>query len=856
MNLKILAFFLISFLSILNAKAQKKEYKNTPLKKVLLVLEKQHNIKFSFSDELVANTLISGEFYKNSLDKILKELQIKTGLIFQKITDRYIIISSKNSNKKMTICGYVLNTISKKPLTNATVSTLNNSNGTTTDEDGYFQLNDISTKNQLQVSYIGYKTLLISAKKLTQKPCLKIYLKEFTAVLNEVLITDYLTNGFSKKADGSESISPTKLGILPGLTEPDVLQSIQLLPGVQSPNETASGLHIRGGTPDQNLILFDGIKIYSSAHFFGMISAFNPYITKKVKVFRSGAKAEYGNHISGVIDIETDNEIPTNFSGGFGTNLTHIDGFLKIPLSKNVGFSISARRSFTDFLNTISFEKISEKVFQNSIIFQNKSENNQGFTQNDNNFYFADFNTKLSIKLSSKDKLILNQLFINNELDYRFKFTDNTLNTRDDLQIKNVGFNAKWLRNWSKTLSQNTTLYFSDFDFDYAYNGSQSVEPTYTQSAIKKNEIKDFGLKTILEKRLTKTKKATIGYEFTNNKVRYDLKRSYSDIPEFNYTLGENNQNNTHAFFSDYLYKKEDKLTLQLGLRASYFSLTNKVFLAPRFYGQIKVFPSFWLKASAELKQQNISQIIELSTSDFGLENQVWALASNEIPLLKSNQFTLGFMYRKNNWTIDIDVYRKEINGLTSLTKGFNNSNTNFSEGKSITTGIDVLIKKKWQNYNSWISYSFGNTNFMFSEINNGEKFAGNYDIKHQFLWSHNLKIGDFDFSLGWSLRTGIPYTKATGINSEDNLIYEKTNKSRLPNYHKLDFSATYSFHFNSTKKWKGKVGLSLLNIYNQRNILQRNYTIAVAENNNLTLNQIDTYSLGFTPNLVFRVRF
>jgi len=131
---------------------------------------------------------------------------------------------------------------------------------------------------------------------------------------------------------------------LPGLTEPDVLQSIQLLPGVQSPTETAAGIYIRGGTPDQNLVLWDGIKIYHSGHFFGTISAFNPYITEDVKLYKSGTKARYGNRISGVIDITSDYDIPEKIEGGFGSNMTHADAYLSATIGKSSAVIISARR--------------------------------------------------------------------------------------------------------------------------------------------------------------------------------------------------------------------------------------------------------------------------------------------------------------------------------------------------------------------------------------------------------------------------------------------------------------------------------------------------------------------------------
>ena len=197
-----------------------------------------------------------------------------------------------------------------------------------------------------------------------------------TQHLQEIVIKEFLTSGISRENDDTSIlVSPKKLGILPGLTEPDVLQSIQLLPGVQSPTETAAGIYIRGGTPDQNLVLWDGIKMYHSGHFFGTISAFNPYITEDIKLYKSGTKASYGNRISGVIDITSDYDIPKEIKGGFGSNMTHADAYLKAPVGKSSAVMVSARRSINDIITTETFKNLSQRVFQDTKI----SEGNKVF---------------------------------------------------------------------------------------------------------------------------------------------------------------------------------------------------------------------------------------------------------------------------------------------------------------------------------------------------------------------------------------------------------------------------------------------------------------------------------------------
>ena len=841
------------FIVVFSVKSQEILQQKTSLKKVFTELENTHNVKFSFSDNLIENRFILIDLKKKTLEEILIELQSKTLLVFQKVTKRYIIVSEKNDIQPNTICGYLYDK-NNKFIEGATILNSTKIIGTTSNEFGYFQLTSIKEGDTLNISFLGYKSIRVSAKKLFKKPCSKIYLTESTSTLDEVLITNYLTGGISKKKDGSIVISSKKLEILPGLTEPDALQSIQLLPGIVSPNETASGIHIRGGTPDQNLILFDGIKMYNSAHFFGMISAFNPYTTHKITVFKNGVGTKYGNHISGVIDIETDNDLVDKTNGGFGFNLTHLDAFFNIKLTEKFSFSISARRSFTDALNTNTFNKLSEKVFQNTIIADNNNFNEVDFFT-DTNFSFIDFNSKLIYEPNKKDKLIFNQLFINNKLKHNFGSIDNTYKTSDALDIENQGFSAIWIRKWNHKITQKSSFYHSNYSFNYGFTETTSTI-NQNQNAFKTNEIKDLNFKTSLEFKRSLMSNFNFGYQFSNNNVSYKLERKEESEPNFDYSLEESEKNITHAIFGEYIFNNDDNFILQTGIRGNYFSLTDKLFLAPRLYTQILLFPKFWVKGSIESKQQNISQLLEFTTSDFGLENQIWALSTSEnIPILKSNQYTFGIIYKKDNWILDIDFYQKKITGLTSLSKGFQTINDDFSEGKSNIIGVDFLLQKRWTNYSSWFSYSFSNNQFTFSDINNGNSFSGNFDIKHNFLWSHNLKVGKYDFSLGWNFRTGIPYTNALGIDNNNQILYEnKLNGSRLPSYHKLDFSSTYSFNFNY--KWTGKVGISFLNIYNNKSILQRNFSVIIDENNNEIMSKNDVFSLGFTPNLVFRLFF
>ena len=688
-----------------------------------------------------------------------------------------------------------------------------------------------------------------------------------TQHLQEIFIKEYVTMGISKENnDASISLSPKRLGILPGLTEPDVLQSLQLLPGVQSPTETASGLYIRGGTPDQNLILWDGIKMYYTGHFFGTISAFNPYITEDIRLYKNGTKAKYGSRISGVIDITSDNDIPNKTEGGMGFNMTHADVYVKTPITNKTALMVSARRSINDIFETLTFKNLSDRVFQDTKISEgNKVFEDDEVTTTKDLFYFTDFTVKAVLKPNEKNEFAISNLITKNKLDYGFLIEEFNEASQDKLDINNQGSSVMWNHSYNKSFSQNINAYYSRYDLDYT--GSNSIENEFSDQLDKENRIDDFGVSYGLNWNFNEKSSLGLGYQYSLNEVKYSLGFQDSESPEENFNQSNTVTNNTHAIYGDYHYKIADKWFMNFGLRTNYFSVLKKPFFEPRLQLETKITNALKFKLSGEILHQVISQVVEFNTQEFGLENQIWILSDgNQVPLLKSTQFTAGFIFNKNGWNIDVEGYCKSIEGLTSLTLGFGNEeideteNSFFAKGKSNVLGLDVFIKKKIGNYRTWLSYSIIDNEFTFQDINNGIPFPGNSDIRHQLSWSHTYDWNHFNISMGWTYRTGIPYTKALGIINTPNgsqIEFDDTNGDRLPDYHRLDISTTYEFNMNKDDKWKGKIGMSLLNIYDEGNILSRTYEKRQSTTENKeVIREINKTSIGITPNVVFRVEF
>jgi outer membrane cobalamin receptor len=866
---KHLAFFFILIFSVGFSQTGSIDttQKKMPLSKILKSLEKEYNVRFSFDTNLIEKYEFPSFKEEKNLEEKLKFLAKETDLLFERIDKKYIIIKVKEPTTNLTVCGFLIDEFSRLPILGATVLVEGKSIGTVTNQKGYFELKRLQSNWAIRVDYLGYQSKKAPVFKLVKGSCVTIALQENNEELEEVLISDYLTQGMVKKNDGSVQVSPRKLGILPGLTEPDVLQSLQLLPGVQSPNETASGIHVRGSTPDQNLILFDGVKMYQSGHFFGLISSFNPYVTQKISFYRSGTRAKYGDRIGGVLDISSGEDI-SKFKGGFGVNMTHGDAFIKTPLFNNkVGLVFSARRSLTDIWNSITYQKFSESVFQNTRILEGELDDR--LSETENTFYFNDYNLKLIAQLSNTDKLIFSNLFNKNNLNYEAENERFHEEVSDNIEIENKGFDLKWKKKWSSKLNQEVEISNSGYELDYSgkrlvdrKNEVDDSEDIFT----KYNEVKDFGVHYNLEYEITEKSTISGGYQYTRNKVAY-LYENANNTPN-NETLesGDAESNITNAFYLENIYKSGNWM-LSTGLRVNHFSQVDELYREPRFFISNQISENFQLKFAAERKNQVVSQLIEFRNNGLGLENDIWALSDNEnIPVLKSKQTSLGFLFQKNGWNLDVDFYKKTIDGLTLLTEDLVTRAPNYLPGQNKITGMDFLLKKRFGNYRSWISYTLSSSDFTYEKLNDGNSFSGTYDIPHSLVWSHTYSLNNFQFSLGWKTRSGTPYTKATGLEPAKNnpnkkvISYGAINGKRLSNTQKIDFSATYKFKFSKKGNTEGKLGLSLLNLFNTKNILDRTYeTKIIRRQGNIEkeiLVETDKVSIGFTPNMVFRVTF
>ncbi len=663
-----------------------------------------------------------------------------------------------------------------------------------------------------------------------------------TEHLDRIVIRSYLAKGIEKNSQGAYKIYPSRLGILPGLTEPDVLESIQLLPGVLSPNETASGFFVRGGASDQNRLIWDGINIYHKGHLFGMISPLNPNVTSEIKFINKGTHARYGERLSSVTDISSGILISNQLKAEIGFNGVNTDAILEIPLIKDkLNIQASLRRSYTDVYETATFKQLADKVFESTKISQNKN--------NDNDFSFLDYNIKLNYKPNIKNNFYVSLIGIDNQLDYRSSEAENNRDFNDRLNIENMGYGLGWNHIWSTKLSQSTKAFFSDYKLNYNYITSEDGEQV--SDFEKRNTIFDSGISTELNYKASSQNNYTVGYQYTLKDVAY----AFVNTADLRFVLDtEQKVVQSHSVFGQYDYKNSKLFDISFGLRSTYFKELDALRLEPRLLVFKELNKRFKLQASAEIKNQIISEIDETVLSDLSLENRVWRLANaNDFPIINSKHASAGFTYTYNSFSFDTDLYYKKLKNVTALSLGFlNPENNGFNSGDQNVLGMDVFVKKRFNGFNSWVSYSYNRARSQFKNLNNNKSFKSKSNVTHAVSTALSYKLNGFQVALGWKWQTGKPYTIADTNNDGELVFNNGVNTAELPVYHRLDLSSTYSFKMSKRNQLRGKVGISVRNLYNRKNLISREYR----GNNSLDdpIELIERYSIGITPNFMFRL--
>jgi outer membrane cobalamin receptor len=807
------------------------ENSNSYLRLVLNNLEKRFEISFTYMDDAVDSIKVVPPDRSLSLQKTLEHLESRLGIRFIKLTDGYFSVQISGKDNK--ICGYLIDADSKLPIEDALI--YEDEQATTTNNTGYFELRKSSTTAPVYARHINYKTIELDFSGSIET-CPTFFLTSTAQQLKEVVIRNYLTKGIDRKLGGKTEIEVQNTDILPGLTEADVFFTLQALPGIQSINETVTDINIRGGSNDQNLVLWDGVRLFQTGHFFGLVSAINPHTVNKTTLIKNGTSAELGEGVSGTIQTETNKEIE-DLKLEAGSNLINGDVLLEVPLKKS-SFQIASRHSVSGIISTPTYDQYFERAFRGTEVI-NDQKGSQVVNSNEK-FRFHDLSINFQHKLSEKTNLKAGFLNIDNSIQYQeAAIVDSSQISRVsrlDQGTLSAYLNVKHL--WSDRFS--TSLYGSvmnykqeSINFD-VFNAQQHI----LENEILENSIKMKGLYFVNDEW-----DVSAGFQFLETGIR-----NLRDINTPRLRTLSKEIVRTNSFFMEVSSNPFQNTYLVAGIRSSYFNGLDRFRLEPRLALTHKLNRNISIEFLAETKSQTVVQVVDFQTDFLGVEKRKWELVNEEdIPLLTNKQFSLGVNYQKKWLLMTLEGFQKKVNGIVTSSQGFlNQFQFVRSEGSYKANGLELLINTRFQKVNAWFTYSYLKSDYSFPQLI-PPIFRNNYDINHSISTGISYNHKQLELSSGINYRSGAPFTNQLGYDqNQEEIIYDIPNTLTLENYFRLDFSAKYTFKVS--EKIKGKCGFSLWNVTNKNNVINTFY-----QYNNKDVERVNRLALGITPNVNLR---
>lgn len=826
-------------LSILNTTSFAQNTEPKLLVHLLPVLEEQFDIVFTFADENIKGIFVVIPYKHLSLDECLGELNKQTHLNFKKLNSRYITIQMNIHD--ISLSASVIDKYTKEPLVGSLI--YSDKTYAYTDKNGWFSIRLNEKRDScLSISYTGYKTLHLTGYDWSNNSLIYELTPDVQA-LNEVLV-NYIVKGIDKLAGGYTQVNIHNLEILPGLPEPDVLHAVQVLPGIQSINETVSNINIRGGTNDQNLLLWDGVKMYQTGHFFGLVSAFNSHLIDKTNIVMNGTSVVFDEGVSGVIDMQQQDYSVNKLKISTGLNMMSADMIIKAPVSKKLSFIFGARHSINNIILTPTYKSYYKRAFEDTEVLLDKKEDDRSL-DNYHDFSFYDLSCKFFYDISEKDKVRLSLLNVDNNIEYEESalMRDTLYRKTSYLKQSSILSNLSYTRSWTKKHTTQLSAFVS-----YYFLDALNVSILDNDNHLQENEVTDWGIKLNTENKIGERLALLSGYQFKEVGVRNKdniskpgYKRDAKDVLRIHSLY-------TEAEFSELFHK----LYLRAGIRTNYYSEFKTFSLEPRLALNIRLNKYISLEALAEKKSQYTSQVIDYQTDFLGVEKRKWILSNNEsVPLLKSQQFSIGMIYNRKSFLVSLEVYNKRVSGIITPSQGFQNQYQYvYSIGKYNAQGVELLVNKRFNKFNIWLNYTLAQNDYSFKEFT-PSNFPNKLDVRHTISLGGNYTSKHIELSCGLNYRTGKPYTKAyqESVNGVNELVYESPNSSLLEDYIRLDISAKYHFNIRDVK---GELGVSAWNVLNRTNLINVYYQ----QNHNREIERVTQNALRFTPNISLRFRF
>ncbi|TYB71477.1 TonB-dependent receptor [Bizionia saleffrena] len=771
------------------------------------------------------------------------------------------------AQERFTLSGSVLEENSNETLIGVNIIFPNERVGTITNEYGFFSITMPKGEYEVVISYLGYKQR-IETIILDQNISQTFTLNESLESLDEVIITENVEKLNIKSPQMSvNALSSSTIQQIPVvLGEADVIKAITLLPGVTSAGEGASGFNVRGGSADQNLILLDEATIFNSSHLFGFFSVFNPDAIKDLKLYKGGIPARYGGRVSSVLDIYQKEGNNKSFQANGGLGLVSSRLLVEGPLKKEKGaFLLGGRSSYAHlFLPIFDINNIA---------------------------YFYDLNTKLSYKLNSKNNIYLSGYFGRDV----FSISDSFENT-----YGNTVVNFRWNHLFSDKIFSNMSLIYSDYyyglnlnfvEFDWQ-SGISNLNFKYDLKHYVSNSLKlQYGLNSMY-------------YSFNPGEIEPSTPTSGINAQDLIKKYAFEN-----AVYVDAEHKISNKLTASYGVRLSSFlrlgqkglniyENDNPVVFNPDFqiYQQAKTIGTesfnqsntiksfanieprialaYQLNATSSVKASynKMSQYLHLlSNTSSPTPLDVWAPSGKYIKPQLLDQYAIGYFknFYDDAYSLEIETYYKDIKNRIDYIDGTNLIANDAIErvilnGKSRAYGLELLLRKNEGRLKGWLSYTLSKSEQktegrtpIETGINNGNWYNTPYDK------THDISItASYDINKKWLLnanflfQTGQPTTYPNGqyvYNGISIPNYSDRNSTRLPSYHRLDLSATYTPKPNKNEGWQSNWVFGIYNLYNRRNAA----SISFGENRITGTNEATRLAIfGIIPSVSYNFKF
>ena len=727
-----------------------------------------------------------------------------------------------------TISGYIKELATGESLPGAGIYLPEKEKGTTTNSYGFYSITLPAGNYKVIYSYIGFEP---QTKNLELNQDLRINISLAVQAIQTREVTIAAERDDKNIQDvqmGKESIDIDKIKSIPAfMGEVDLIKAIQLLPGVSSSGEGNTGFYVRGGGPDQNLILLDEANVYNAGHLFGFFSVFNADAVQSVSLTKGGMPANYGGRLASVLDIQMKEGNNREFQaeGGLGIIASRLT--LQGPIKKDTSsFIISARRTFVDLFFKPPFTKKGSDISGNS-------------------YYFYDLNAKLNYTFSDKDRLFISGYFGRDV--FSFKSQDSDFSIR--VPWGNATATARWNHLFSDKLFMNTAVIYTNYDFEF-----EGGQETFNFKLF--SGITDYNLKSDFTWLPGIRHHVKFGGQYIYHVfVPSNVSAQSGDVV---FDLGKVIKNYAHdaSIYINDEFDINDKWKVSGGLRATYFAqvgpfdrylrdpisgLINDTVqyaagekvksynnLEPRLAIRYGINSRSSLKASYT---QNYQYIHLASLSSISLPTDLWVPSTDLVRPQFGTQYALGYFrnFRSNMYETSVEVYYKTMENQIEYKEGFLPENTvndnvdnNFVFGSGRSYGAEFFVKKAKGKFSGWIGYTLAWTERTFEDLNNGEKFYAKFDRRHDASI-----VLSYEISSRWTL--GGTWVYATGnLNTFPQRLYllsngdvledygGQRNNYRLPAYHRLDISATLKSKPN--KKFESSWNFSIFNLYNRYN--------------------------------------